>query len=855
VGREEVLARLGEVLDGGARLVTILGSPGIGKTRLAQRLLELRGPEYTASGGAWFCDLSAVTDAAGLCHAVAALWPSLEAGHIADDDMASRVAEHLGEHLGQMGKLLLVLDNFEQLSEHARIVHDWCQASPEMRVVVTSRERLLVEGEAVVEVPPLACPGKGDSHEDVLACEAVRLLIARAREAGGELGNDPDVLGALARELDGIPLAIELAAARSRVLGASELLARLQHRFELLTRGARTAGGRHATLATAIDWSWNLLSLPEQSVLSACSVFLGGFTAEAAERIVPASQDLGVVEGLGALRDKSLLHVSGDDGRLGLLVSVREYVADKLARLGPAAARALRWRHARHYAAQTRPFNEARTLQGTVPDAPLRVRLTRDRENIVAALAFVRREPIAGAADAEVLAELAVAATLLEAAPMDSSLAALAAALEATTDPALRVRILLARRGLLNAAGLQGEARADLEAVLAIADLPRGIRAFALTMHGVQLRYAGDAERAWVSHEQAVRALEGLDLPRLAALNLACMGRLGCDFGDEQRARDYNGRAARVAREIGDGWLEGLSLGNLAQLEQELGHFEASLALLEQALAHFRRASEPQYVAVYTAALGDLYFEWGNAAETRRSYEIAAQFLHGWLQHRGTTQLYASWAAFEATQGDGATAKAYLDRAHRSAGVSENIPARAFLKLAEAVVDLCRLRREGASAEVAALEAERWRGRLRKLEAGGGLTATSIDVRFALRILRRVLGDAAAPTALAERVVVARRGGSFSLGDGRKVDLGRRGALRRILGALATQRSVAPGVPLDPDTLLAAGWPGQRLLADAASTRLRVAIATLRRLGLRDALLTRDGGYLLDRSVQVDKDG
>jgi len=852
IGREQLLEDIVRTLDGGARLVTLLGPPGIGKTRIAQRLLELHGAKR---GGGWFCDLREARDTLGLAHAAASLWPALEAARLADEDVDALVSEQFAA----AGPMLLVLDNFEQLVGGAapETVRRWCQVAPGLTVIATSRERLAVEGEVVIELAPLVCPGENDAPADVLACEAVRLLAARAAAVGGELGADPTVLGALVRQLDGIPLAIELAAARTRLLRPSELVARMQQQ-----NGVLAGGG--AALALAVDWSWNLLSPDEQSALAECSLFAGGFTVEAAEHVLSRGDDAAVpvVDRVAALRDKSLLHTTEGHRRLALYVSIREYASVKLAMRGEAFTEAARERHADHYAARARAFNQARTFQGTAPDSDLREELTRDRDNLLAALAWVRPRPHRAA----VLAELAMALTLLQTAAADLCLESLAAALDGlgSSQPELRTRILLSRHSLCNSMGRFAESRADMETLLAIPDLSPGMHAYARVMQGIQLRYQALPRRGWESHVAAARELEALDLPRVRAMNAACMGRLQCDFGDENLGRGYNARARAIAAEIGDAWLEALPLANLAQLEQEKGDFGAASELLADALARFRSASEPHYEALYSATLGDLYFEWGKPDEARRHYARAAPFLSGWVALRGTAMLYASWGALEAQHGDAAVAASHLERARRSARRGDSGVVRLIVELAEASLSLRVSRDRGGGAQLER-DVERLGARLLVLRDVHAPEhehiASSMDVRFAVRMLVRALDGErkGAPGSSPLTLRVGAGGAWFELGVSRRpsspsaarVDLMRRGAIRRILWGLAQHRAASPGSALAQAALLAHGWPGERLRTEAASTRLRVAIATLRGLGLREVLLTRDDGYLLDPGVTV----
>ena len=567
-------------------------------------------------------NLSEVKDELGLAHAVMELGSAMDAAHVADEDVNRLVAEELAK----AGPTLLVLDNFEQLVCTARVVREWCQVAPELSVLVTSRERLAVEGEVVVEVEPLACPRPGDSDADVLGCEAVRLLAARAAAAGGALGAEAPVLGGIVRQLDGIPLAIELAAARIRLMRPKELLMRLAKPGGLgeSVRNPGDGGPRHRTLSSAIDWSWNLLPRPEQVVLAQCAVFAGGFTLEAAEAVVAllAHDAVPVVERIAALRDKSLVRVSGEDGRLGLLLSIREYATRKLEEQGAEEAAILRARHARHYASSVMAFNRSRTYQGAEPDAAMRKALTRDKENLGAALAFLSvptspESPTTRRSTPSLRWGLRSCRRLRNRGPCRDTVTLALERAATGVDGGLKARLLLCRQGLLNGMGRFAESRDDLRALLAIVDDAPGMRVLATVMKGIQLRYQGLYREARESHVRARPSSRG-SRPRLRAMNAACMGRLEHDRECLSEARAYNDTARTLAAEIADEWLVAVPVANLAVLDHEEQNFARASELLAEAIGRFQEASEPQYVALYTAALGDVYFEWGNPCVDRR---------------------------------------------------------------------------------------------------------------------------------------------------------------------------------------------------------------------------------------------
>ncbi|MGH2353954.1 MAG: ATP-binding protein, partial [Chloroflexota bacterium] len=293
VGREREIAEVTHLLAGGARLVTLTGPGGAGKTRLALEVAARLLP--TVPDGVWLVDLAPLTDAA-----LAPLAVASAAG--IQEESRSPPLETLRRALRER-RVLSVLDNCEHLIDAcASLVEAVLSACPAVQVLATSREVLRVAGETVWRVPALAVPPLAPAlPADALArYEAVRLFLERARAVQPRFGltaaNAPAV-AQLCRRLDGMPLAIELAAARTRVLSVDELLARLEDRFRLLTGGGRTALPRQETLRAAVEWSYDLLSEAEQTLFARLSVFAGGWTLAAAEAVAADPEPATASEG------------------------------------------------------------------------------------------------------------------------------------------------------------------------------------------------------------------------------------------------------------------------------------------------------------------------------------------------------------------------------------------------------------------------------------------------------------------------------------------------------------------------------------------------------------------------------
>ncbi len=578
IGRDRELAEV-RALVGGLRLVTLTGAGGAGKTRLAVQVAA--GLADGAGDGVWFVDLAPVGD------------PDLVAVTVADvlgvrQEPGRPVADTLVEAVGARS-LLVVLDNCEHvLDACAKLADALLRGCPNLALLATSREPLGIDGERTYRVPSLGTPAEGSDTDAIRASEAVRLLADRAAAQGVPLAWDEAavaVAGRICRRLDGIPLAVELAAARLRMMPAAELDARLDRQLALLTGGSRAAPPRQQTLRAMVDWSWELLTGPERQVLAALSVFAGGFGLAAAEAIAAGegAPEEEVAAHFGALVDKSLVQYADagtGPGRYRLLETVRQYAAGRLDAHGPAAAGAARAAHRDYYLA----LAEAAAPQLIGPDqAEWLDRLDAELGNLRAAIAFSQAQP-----DPE--PGLRLAASLREFWMARGHVAEGAGVLRTLLDAPAAQRATLPRaRALTAAASLLDDhtiaeeycqeglaiARADGDDYL-VADL--------LFNRSWILMRQGQPGAALPLIESGLDLAGRLGQPHLTARLLGARSYATYVAGDpEGTARDAS-EALRLFRQAGDRLLAGVLLGNLGSIELSVGDLDAARGHLAEAL-------------------------------------------------------------------------------------------------------------------------------------------------------------------------------------------------------------------------------------------------------------------------------
>lgn len=799
VGRDAEIAKV-RALARSARIVTLHGPPGIGKTAIATAIASEMGER------AVFCDLTNAKTYDELCFCVAgALDVSLGGG--------SDLAGALGDAIG--GKLL-VLDGGEAAADAvARFTRELGAA----RVLVSSREVLRVDGEIAVSIEPLA------------AADARALFVAAAERVrpGFDASAHEAALGALLEALSGVPLAIVLAASRLAIVDVDSLLARIRDRLDFLAAKRRDAPDRHASLRSAFESSFATLDASSRDALVQCTVFRGDFTLEDAEHVVVLREG-SVADALQSLVEKSLVRAREEEGagvRFGMLAIVRRLAESSG---DDALVRSARNRHAAYFAHAGATWDES-SWYGGVSSLP---RLRAMRDDLLAAHAHapslesaIALYPIFAAqgphpAFVALLDEArddraceaaspALASRFLLVRGRGQQLCAMredaAKAFEKSLQYARKASSAnLAARALAWLAlarrtqGAMGEARERFEASAALFRDAGDSSSEAVVLSGLASLDLGegDLDAAKRALESAIDVLLRAGDASTAAMMRVDLGIVLQEMGDLEGARGVYEAALVQHRAAGNKRHEGITLGYLGTLEDEAGRVDAAEVALARGLALVRETSDAKFVAVFAGAL----------------------------------------AAVRAERDDGHGAQEALAVA--------DVAARASEPRIAATVALHRLRVQAAAGASARTIAER-RG------ASVGLVQQSDDVRFAARMLDRVVTSleadvAGAPTSA---LVVAEDTTWLELPSGKRIELRRRAVQRRLVEILVRQRLASPGSPVSVARLVAAGWPGEKLAESSAQNRLHVALATLRADGLRDVLVREPGGYMLDATIDV----
>ncbi|GIH93421.1 BTAD domain-containing putative transcriptional regulator [Planobispora siamensis] len=603
VGRDDDVRRVAELLDR-TRLVTLVGPGGSGKTRLAGTV----GRRLTPSGGVWFVPL-APAGAEDVPRVVLDLLRTRGKDAPSRPVTPDAILDHLAETLAD-DDLVLVLDNCEHVIEAAAaLAGTLLGRCPGLRVLATSREALRIDGETLHPVLPLELPEPGSTAERARACAAVRLFCDRAAAVRPGFTAQDGALAAaveICRRLDGLPLAIELAAARVRALPVEAVAARLDDRFRLLTEGSRTALPRHRTLRAAVAWSWDLLDTDERVLLERLSVVPGAFTEDAAEAIGLSGE---VRELLAALADKSLLHpvepADPLEPRYRMLETIREYGLGQLAPSGEAEA--ARGRHAEFF---LRLAETADPYLRTSDQLRWLARLSAERDNLSAAIRWAVES-----GDADLAVRFGVALCwfwfLRDHPPESLDLLGRILQVRGPAEPQARALVVAAHAlATTEAISRPEEARAAFDRIgKALESLPPDAHPIA-QMARLALTIGSGGDR---SAPEALGPPDEPADPWSRSLALLVRGVLAMNTGHAVEATGLLSRALTGFEELGERWGLAITLSSLHSAVQRAGEPAGAPALAERATGYFRELGMPEHTmenevaaALHRAHAGDV---------------------------------------------------------------------------------------------------------------------------------------------------------------------------------------------------------------------------------------------------------
>jgi predicted ATPase/DNA-binding SARP family transcriptional activator/Tfp pilus assembly protein PilF len=584
LGREREVEEIEEQMRGGrARLLTLTGPGGTGKTRLALAAGSDLIEEF--EDGVFFVGLSTIRDPELVPSAIAA---SLGLKESAEQPLIDTLEGYLHHK-----RLLLILDNFEQVLEGTPFVRGLVGTCPGLKVLVTSRTPLRLYGEQEYAVPPLTVPDPSSLPPlEVLArYGAVRLFVERARAVKADFSVSEENAWAVAEicaRLDGLPLAIELAAARARLLTPQTMLARLSDRLRLLRGGPRDLPARQRTLRSTIDWSYELLEEEDKILFGRLSVFAGGRTLEAIEEVCDPEGDLDALEGVESLVEKNLLRREEDVGgesRFVMLETVHEYAVERLEEGGEAEE--IRRTHAEYYLALAEE-DDAR-LRGPYAAEGLE-RLEVEHDNMRSAVQWALK----------------------------------------TGEAELALKLGGALWWFWSVRGHYGEGRRWLEEALAM-DERASIesRALALAGLGTLMSHQGDLDRAEEVLAEGLELLarESIELSDAKLYLLLTLGHVALEREDHRRATELFGESRVSSRRLGNRWALARSVMSLAAVIHEQGDLERATGLYGEGIGLFRDQGDKVGLARCLNNLGLVLYEEGDLGQAVELTEEAVELL------------------------------------------------------------------------------------------------------------------------------------------------------------------------------------------------------------------------------------
>jgi len=646
IGREAQIAALKElILNPDVRLITLVGPGGTGKTRLSLQVAQEVLDHF--SYGVFFVPLADDTNADQFISRVAQQLKVREGGR--------PLLENIKDYLRDKD-ILLVLDNFEQLVSAAPVVAELLASAPQLKIITSSRVTLQLQGEYEYPVPPLDLPQGDRTLEELAEYESVRLFVERARTVQPNFYLTKDNASAVAeicRRLDGLPLALELAAARIKLLQPQAILTRLNDSLKLLTGGARDLPSRHQTLRNTLEWSYSLLNEDEKKLYANLGVFVGGFTLEAAEAICNPEGNLDILEGLTSLVNNSLVRqVESADGesRFGMLETIHAYALERLSESGEMES--LRSGHATYFGDII--LNQV-GQQLYSANAPYWLGwLERELDNVRATLSWSQSDPAMAESAAGLVMSLVwfwYRRGYFNEGRMWSRRLLTAPELKSSGVP--RALALIAD-GLMSIwQGEQDLALAQFKESQTIWNKLNNeqYKALIILGNGIALINKGHDREAKPLLQESQKLFKNQDQPFFYVLSLVHLGNVELGLGNTEPARALHEEAQVEARALNDHWLLSFALNNLGEVARVQGHYDLARKYYEEADALLADTVDNGDKARFVHNLGYI-------AQHEEEFELAEEQFRKSLKmfrqlgnQRGMAECMAGLAGLKARQG------------------------------------------------------------------------------------------------------------------------------------------------------------------------------------------------------------
>ena len=645
IGRTSQVAALREmILSPDVRLLTLLGPGGTGKTRLSLEVARETLDHFPH--GVFFVPLADDTRENQLISRIAQQLEVREGGRPLLENIIDYVRDK---------NLLLFLDNFEQLISAAPVVGELLKAAPQLKILVSSRVPLNLRGEREYPVPPLDLPPAGEPPvEDVAASEAVQFFLERVRASSPSFeltkDNAPAVVE-ICHRLDGLPLALELAAARVKLLTPQALLKRLDDRFRLLTGGARDLPSRHQTLRNTLEWSYSLLDEEEKTLYARLSVFVGGFTLEAVEAVCNPENRFDILDGLTLLMNNSLLRQREMEGepRFAMLETIRAYALERLTESGELEA--VRAAHARYFG---KIVIDQVTFGLYSPDALHWLNwVERENDNIRATLGWSLSVSGNKEMGVNVLfalswfwyrrgyctegsqwAEQVLASPIVQAAPPLRSLALQAGGMLALWQGKQDAALSQIQEGLILAQELENDFMV----------------AGSYMANAIVFINMGRDEIAQPLLEKA-RLFFKEQIPYFHAITTVHLGNAELGLGHPARARAYHEEAYREALALNENWIQSFALNNLGEVARTQGQYDLARKYYEDCVALLRDTGDKGDLARFVHSLGYVAQHEGDYTRAEAQFRKSLTLFRQLGNRRGMAECMAGLAGLKARQG------------------------------------------------------------------------------------------------------------------------------------------------------------------------------------------------------------